>query len=67
MEGAQRARFASLNGQLTPDPRLLRIACRPSQRTAEVLYTDPEVAVMRVEHIRPYNIDLMSAEKVGNP
>jgi hypothetical protein len=34
---------------------------------AEVLYTDPEVAVMRVEHIRPYNIDLMSAEKVGNP
>jgi hypothetical protein len=28
---------------------------------------DPEVAVMRVEHIRPYNIDLMSAEKVGNP
>jgi hypothetical protein len=31
------------------------------------LVNPPEVAVMRVEHIRPYNIDLMSAEKVGNP
>jgi hypothetical protein len=26
-----------------------------------------EAAVLRVEPIRPYNIDLMSAEKVGNP
>jgi hypothetical protein len=31
MEGAQQARFASLNGQLTPDPRLLHIVCQPSQ------------------------------------
>ena len=31
MEGAQRARFVSLIGQLTANPRMLRIACRPSQ------------------------------------
>jgi hypothetical protein len=30
-EGALRARFALLNGQLTLNRRLLRIACRPSQ------------------------------------
>ena len=46
--------------------RLPRIACRTAnERRGRI--NPPEVAVVRVEHIRPYNIDLMSAEKVGNP